>query len=96
MINEYELKIAEGGGTTMVQEFGVAMHTTDTDTEDYSLTEAVTNYAERATQAEANMAEMEAKFEERFAMLSMTSPHPQPYAPPPQKYQTPPPPIQTA
>ena len=56
MINEYELKITEGGGTTMGQEFGVEMQTTDTNTEDYSLTEAVINYAERATRAEANMA----------------------------------------
>ena len=32
MINEYELKITEGGGTTMGQEFGIAMHVTDTDT----------------------------------------------------------------
>ena len=70
MINEYELKITEGGGTTMGQEFGVAMHTTDTNTEEDSLTEAVTKYAERATRAEANMAKMEAKFEERFAVLS--------------------------
>ena len=49
MINEYELKITEGGGTTMSQEFGVAMHTMNTNTEEDSLTEAVTKYAERAT-----------------------------------------------
>ena len=96
MINKYELKITEGGGTTMVQEFGIAMHMTDTNTEEDSLTEAVTKYAERATQAEANMAEMKATFEERSAMLSMTSPQPQPYAPPSQQYQIPPPPMQTA
>ena len=71
MINEYELKITEGGGMTMGQVFGVAMHATDTNTEEYSLTEAVTKYAECATRAEANMAEMEAKFEEHFAMFSM-------------------------
>ena len=76
MINEYEIKITEGGGTTMGQEFGVAMHTTDTNTEEDSLTEAVTKYAEHATRAESNMAEMEAKFEERFAMLSMTAKQP--------------------
>ena len=63
----------------MGQEFGVAMHTTDTNTEEDSLTEAVTKYAERVTRAEANMADMEAKFEERFAMLSMTSQQPQAY-----------------
>ena len=55
MINEYELKITEGGGTTVGQEFGVAMHRTDTNTEEDSLTEAVTKYAERATRAEANV-----------------------------------------
>ena len=73
MNNEYELKITEGGGTTMGQEFGIAMHVTDTNTEEDSLTEAVTKYAERATRAEANMADKEEKFEERFAMLSMTA-----------------------
>ena len=86
MINEYELKITEGGGNTMGQEFGIAMHETDTNTEEDSLTEAVTKYAERATRAEANMAEMEAKFEERFTMLSMTAQQPQAYAPPPPQY----------
>ena len=86
MINEYELKITEGGGTTMAQEFGIAMHATDTNTEEDSLTEAVTKYAERATRAEANMAEMEEKIEERFAMLSMTAQQPQTYAPPPTQY----------
>ena len=34
MINEYELKITEGGGTIMGQEFGIAMHATDTNTEE--------------------------------------------------------------
>ena len=43
-------------------------------------------YAERATRAEANMAEMEEKFEERFAMLSMTAQQPQTYTPPPPQY----------
>ena len=57
------------------------MHATDTNTEEDSLTEAVTKYAERATRAEANMAEMEAKFEERFAMLSMTAQQLQTYVP---------------
>ena len=69
---------------------------TDTNTEEYSLTEAVTKYAERATRAEANMAEMEKKFEERFAMLSMTSQQPQAYTPTPPQYPTNPHPMQTA
>ena len=96
MINEYELNITEGGGTTMGQEFGITMHATDTNTEEDSLTEAVTKYAERATCAEANMAEMEAKFEDRFAMLSMTSQQPQTYTPPPPQYPANPQPMQTA
>ena len=97
MINEYELKITEGGGTTIDQEFGVAMHTTDTNTEEDSLTEAVTKYAECATRVESNMAEMEEKFQERFAMLSMTAQQPQTYTPPPPpQYPTNPHPIQTA
>ena len=60
MINEYELKITEGGVTTMGQEFGVVMHATDTNTKEDSLTETVTKYTERAAQAEDIMAEMEA------------------------------------
>ena len=61
----------------MGQEFGVTMHTTDTNTEEESLTEAVTKYAERATRTEGNMDEMEAQFEEHFAMFSMTAQLPQ-------------------
>ena len=38
------------------------MRTTDTNTEEESLTEAVTKYVKRATRAEANMADMEANF----------------------------------
>ena len=60
----------------MGQEFGVAMHALDTNTEEDSLLEAVTKYAECATRAEANMAEMEAKFEEHFTILSMTAHQP--------------------
>ena len=86
MINEYGLKITEGGGTTIRQEFGIVMHATDTNTEEDSLTEAVTKHGERATRAEANMAEMEEKFEERFGMLSMTAQQPQTYAPTPPQY----------
>ena len=70
----------------MGKEFGIAMHATDTNTEEDSLIEKVTKYMERATRAEANMAEMEVKFEERFSMLSMTTQHPQTYAPPPPQY----------
>ena len=72
------------------------MHTTDTNNKEESLTDAVTKYAERATRAEANMAEMEAKFEERFTMLSMTLQQPQAYTPTPPQYPTNPHPMQTA
>ena len=41
------------------------------------------------------MAEMEAKFEEHFAMLSMTAQRPQTYAPPPPQYPSNPQPMQT-
>ena len=51
MDNEYELKITEGVEKTMGQELGIVMHATDTNTEEDSLTEAVTKYAERATRA---------------------------------------------
>ena len=95
MINEYELNIKEGGGTTMGQELGIVIHATDTNTEEDSLTEAVTKYAERATRAEANMSEMETKFEEHFAMLSMTAQQPQTYAPPPPQYTENPQPMHT-
>ena len=96
MITEYALKITAGGGTTMGQKFGIAMHATDTNSEEDSLTEAVTKYAERAMRTEANMAEMEAKCDERFAMLSMTAQQPQPYAPPPPHYPANTQPMQTA
>ena len=48
MINEYELKITEGGDSTMGREFRIAMHATDTITDEDSLSEAVTKYSERA------------------------------------------------
>ena len=80
----------------MAQEFGIAIHATYTNTEEDSLTEAFTKYAERATRAEANMAEMEAKFEEHFEMLSMTAQQPQTYTPPPPQYLEKPQPMQTA
>ena len=79
----------------MGQEFGVATHKTDTNTEEDSLMEAVTKYAERATRAESNMAEMEAKFEERFAMLSITLQQLQDYTPTPPQYPTNTHPMQT-
>ena len=96
MINEYELNITEGGEKTKGQEFEIVMQATDTNTEENALTEEVTKYAEYATRAEANMAEIEAKFEERFAMLSMTAQQLQTYTPPPTQYPENPQPMQTS
>ena len=72
------------------------MLATETNTEEDSLMEAVNKYAEGATRAEANMAEMDENFEERFAMLSMTAQQPQICAPPPPQYLANPQPMQTA
>ena len=70
----------------MVQEgYVIAMHATEDLNDGYLPTEAVTKYAERATQAEERMAQMEEKFEEKFAMVSMKTP------PLPPCYKQPPP-----
>ena len=60
------------------------------------LTEVVTKYVERAAQTEERMAQMEAKFEEKFAIVSIEqSPHltyyqqPPPPPPPPTHHHTP-------
>ena len=55
----------------MVQDgYGTAMHAAEDLTDGGSLTEAVTKYAERATQSEEQMAQIKAKFEGKFAMMS--------------------------
>ena len=48
--------------------YGNSMHATEDLTEGNSLTEAITKYAERATQAEERMAQMEAKFKEKYPL----------------------------
>ena len=80
----------------MGQEFGIEMHATNTNTEEDSHTEVVIKYSERATRAEANMTKMEAKFEERFAMLSMNSQKPQTYTLQPPQYSENPQPMLTS
>ena len=50
---------------------GTAIHATEDLTDGDSLTVAVTKYAERSTHAEECMSQMEVKFEEQFAMMSM-------------------------
>ena len=57
--------------------YGTAMHGMEELTNGNSLTEAVKNYAERATQEKERMAQMEEKVEEKFAVMSMQQP-PQP------------------
>ena len=71
-------QLTETEGTTMQQEGYVEyIHTTEDLADGYSLTEAVTKYAERANQAEERIAQMEAKSKEKIAMVFMQKP-PQP------------------
>jgi hypothetical protein len=59
MIEEYEKLLRESGGTTMGQEgYGAAYNATE-ETEDSSLAESIVKYAERATSAERNVADLE-------------------------------------
>ena len=68
-------KIIETGGTKLVKySYRTGMHAREDLTDEYSLTQAVTKYAERATQAEQRKAQMEAKFEEKIAMMFMHKP----------------------
>ena len=85
MVEYYEIRLTETGGTTMEQEgYATTMHAMEDLTDGDSLTEAVTKYVERLTQVEDRMSQMEAKFEEKFAMMSMQQPlHPTYYQQPP-------------
>ena len=72
MFKDYEWKLTETGDTTMVHErYGTSMHEAEDLPDGELLTEVVTKYAERATQAEERMAHMEAKLDEKFDMISM-------------------------
>ena len=65
LVEDYERQLTETGVTIMGQEgYGTAMHAVEKLTDGDFLTEAVTKYAERATQTEARMAQMEVKFKE--------------------------------
>ena len=65
MIEDYERQPTDMGGTTMGQEgYSIAMNATEDLADEDSLTEAVTKYAERATQDKSRMAQIEVKFEE--------------------------------
>ena len=84
MIEEYKRKLTETVGTTIEQEgYGTAMKATEDLTDGDPLTEAVTKYAEHAAQAKARMAQMEAKFEEKFAMMKIQQLPQKPYYHPP-------------
>ena len=88
MVKYYKRKLTKTGVTTMGQEgYGTSMHDAEELTDGNSLREAVTKYAERATQEKERMAQMEEKVEKKFAVMSMQQP------PQPTYYQQPTPPI---
>ena len=49
----------------------IAMNSTEDHTGRDSFTEAITKYAERATQAESRMSQMEANFQDKLLMMKM-------------------------
>ena len=72
MVKDYKKQLKETGVTTMGKHgYGTAIHVAGDLTDADSLTEAVKKYAERATQEEERMAQMEENFEGNFAMMSM-------------------------
>ena len=79
MVKDDKKQLKEMGVTTMGKHgYGTAMHVAGDLTDADSLTEAVKKYAERATQAEERMTQMEVKSEETFSMVSMQPPPPPP------------------
>ena len=75
MVGDYGRHITKTGGTIMGQEgYITAMHAAKDLTDGYLLTKAVTKHAERVTQVEEHMAQMEEKTEEKFAMMFMQQP----------------------
>ena len=66
MVGEYKRMPAKGSGTTIQQEgYGTAFHAKETMGNEESLTETIPKYAERASQAESRVSELEG----RLAML---------------------------
>ena len=66
MVKDYKQQLTVTGVNTMGQEgYGTAMNAAEDLTNGYLTTEEETKYAERATKAEEQMAQMEAKFEEK-------------------------------
>ena len=56
MVEDYTIQLTKTGGNKMVQEgYSTVIHATEDLTDGYLLTEAVTKYVERATQAEESM-----------------------------------------
>ena len=66
MVGKYERMLAEGAGTTIQQEgYGTAFHDEETMRDEETFTETIVKYAERASQAESRVSELEG----RLAML---------------------------
>ena len=75
-IAEYEKILTTNGGTTMVQEgYGTGGEYSVIDDDGYSLADSIVQYAERATQAEGKVNELES----RLAVLEMGPPLTQTY-----------------
>ena len=72
MVEDYDRQITKMGGTTKGKEgYGTYMHAVEYLTDGDFLTEAVTKYAERATQVGERMVHMEANYEEKISIMSM-------------------------
>ena len=70
MVGKYERVLAEGTGTTIHQEgYGMAFHAEETMRDEKTLTETIVKYADRASQAESRVSELEGQ----TAMLEMGS-----------------------
>ena len=60
MVGEYERMLTEGLGTTIHQEgYVTAFHAEETISDEETLTETIVKYAERASQAESRVNELE-------------------------------------
>ena len=70
MVGKYKRMLAEGSGTKIHQEgYGMAFHAKETMSNEEYLTEKIVKYAERASQAESRVSELEGQ----LAMLDMGS-----------------------
>ena len=75
MVEDYERKMVDTGGTNMGQEgYGAAIKETEYHMDSDLSTEAIIEHAEPATQEEACMVQMEAIFDEKFVKMIMKKP----------------------